>query len=518
MTNEEVTRHIWRNSISNYIFIGMRLVLGLMMFRMLYQALPKEDFGFWSLLWSLFGYGILLDFGFGIAAMKGVAELSVRQDWEGLSRVLSTIFYLYLGIGAAICIGVILGSHHLIDLFEITPSNRERYRHILIYFFCGMGLTFPLGIFPEMLIGLQRICLANIIFSTGILGNFCALLIAINHGHSMTTFVIIGLLSGFLPSLVSAVFALRCLPKVKVLPRYFSWRMVQGTVKFSLFAYITTVSGIILTRTDQFVLSTALAVSAVAIYQAGAKVGEMFGAISQQLPETFSPAAAHMNAKGDKVFLQKLLINGTRFTVMIATPMYFICACYMDGLLRLITGDAVPERETFWVGQVLLLWGYTSAITMSVPKRIFMMCGHERRLMWISLGEAFLNLVISVSMVLHFRNVLCVAIGSLVSTAFFGWFYIWPWAAREANLSGWALTRHVLVPIWLACLPLIVFVLVGRLTPWLDFRTNTFLFIAQCVIAGLLGAVCMWRRALSVQERATVTAKISNLLTRRSLV
>ena len=356
MTNEEVTGHIWRNSISNYIFIAVRLVLGLLMFRMLYQALPKEDFGFWSLLWSLFGYGILLDFGFGVAAMKGVAEMSVKKDWEGLSRVLSTIFYLYVGIALIICVAVVLGSNFLIGLFQITDPNRERFREILIYFFCGMGITFPLGIFPEMLIGLQRICLANIIFSAGIVGNFVALLFAIRNGWDMKSYVIIGLLAAFLPSAISAFFALRSLPHVKILPRYFSWKMVRGTVQFSIFVYISTVSGILLTRTDQIVLSTALAVSAVAIYQAGAKIAEMFGAIAQQLPETFSPAAAHLNAKGDKEFLQKLLINGTRFTVMIATPLYFICAFYMDGLLKLLTGDAIPARETFWIGQVLLFW------------------------------------------------------------------------------------------------------------------------------------------------------------------
>src|SRR3954468_12718071 len=111
MNNEEVKHNIWRNSIANYISMVLKMVLGLLMFRMLFQALTPEEFGFWSLLWSVFGYGILLDFGFGFTAEKRVAELSVRGEWDRLSRVLSTIFFFYLALGLVIIGAVLLGSN-----------------------------------------------------------------------------------------------------------------------------------------------------------------------------------------------------------------------------------------------------------------------------------------------------------------------------------------------------------------------------------------------------------------------
>ncbi|MDB6025997.1 MAG: rane protein involved in the export of O-antigen and teichoic acid, partial [Verrucomicrobiales bacterium] len=298
----------------------------------------------------------------------------------------------------------------------------------------------------------------------------------------------------------------------------FSWGMVSKTLQFSVFAYISTVSNLILTKTDQLVLSTTLAVSAIAIYQAGAKAAEMFMAFAQQLPDTFSPAAAHLHAKGDKVFLQKLLINGTRFSVMIATPVYFICAFYMEGILRLLTGDKVASPETFWIGEVLLLWAYMILVTQSVSKRIFMMCGHERKLMWLGVGEALLNLCLSVALVLHFKNVVCVAIASLIATTVFGWFYLWPWAAREANLTALQLARTVLFPIWLACVPQLAFVIVGRFMPWFDFRTNIFLFLGQSALAMGVGAFCLWKRALTLEEKQMLILKFSHagkFITRR---
>lgn len=507
MTTQEVTRNIWRNSISNYVSTGIRMATGLLMFRMLYQGLSREEFGFWALLWSVFGYGILLDFGFGFTVEKRVAELSVHEQWERLSRILSTIFYLYVVVGIVMIATILLTSHQVISFFHVTAPNQERFREILIWFFAGMAVAFPLGIFPEILIGQQRICLTNIIFTACIVANFVLVVLAMELHWSLKTIFINALLSGIVPCIISAMFAFQYLSKVKIRPSLFSWGTIRETMQFSLFAYVSTVSNIILAKTDQLVISGALAVSAVAIYQAGAKLAETFGAFTQQLPSAFSPVAAHLHAKGDKVFLKQLLVNGTRFTLMIGTPLYFICAFYMEGFLSILTGDPNVSRETFWIGQTLLLWGYMGLVTQSVSKRIFMMCGHERLLMKFGVGEAALNLALSVGLVLYFKNVLCVALGSLISTMVFGWFFIWPLAAREAEMSCWQLARTVVIPIWLASLPLLAFLLLGRLVPWFDFRTSFALLAAECLAATLIAALSLWRRALTADEREHLVSR-----------
>jgi O-antigen/teichoic acid export membrane protein len=85
MNSREVRSNVWKSTLSGYVRIVVRMGLGLVSFRLLFQGLDQEEFGFWSLLWAIFGYGILLDFGFGYAAQKRVAELSVKKDWDGLA-------------------------------------------------------------------------------------------------------------------------------------------------------------------------------------------------------------------------------------------------------------------------------------------------------------------------------------------------------------------------------------------------------------------------------------------------
>jgi O-antigen/teichoic acid export membrane protein len=517
MTKDEITRRIWYNSISNYVCIVLRMVLGFMLFRLLITNLSKEEFGFWALLWSVFGFGILLDFGFGFTAVKRVAELSVHRDWEKLSRVLSTIFYFYVFIGLLMAAVIFTGSHFLVGIFRISAENQEFFREILVYFFIGMAIAFPLGIFPEILNGQQRIFLANTIFASSTVLNFVLILYALNAGWGLKPIILIGLFSSIAPNLVSALFALRKLPEVKIRPGYFSVGMIRETMRFSLFAYVSTVSNMLMMKTDQMIIGTGLAVAAVAIYQAGAKIGEMFGAMTQQLPDTFSPVAAHLHAKGDRQFLRQLLVNGTRFSVMIATPFYLIFAFYMDALLGLLTGEKIPNPETWWTGQILLLWGYISLMTQSVSKRIFMMCGHERKLMWLGLAEAAMNLGLSIGLLLHMKNVVGVALGSLISTCVFGCIYLWPWAAREANLSAWGLAQRVLIPIWIGCVPLLVFLLAASFIPGLDVRGNPISFLAGSALGMLIAMGGLWRVAMTAEDRQTVLLKVGKYFAKPSV-
>lgn len=514
MTLEDIKRNIWRNTASNYLCLGLRLVLGLVMFRMFYRELDPEEFGFWALLWSIFGYGILLDFGFGFTAQKRVAELSVSADWGKLSRVLSTIFFAYLAIGGMIALAGVFGAGLMIDWFDISAANRASFREILLLFFCGLGLAFPLGLFPEMLRGQQRIALANVIFSLGMIANFFLVVLAFRYGWSLRALFLITMLCTFVPDLLCAWFAMSRLKNVQIRPKHFSRGMIRETMSFSLFAYVTTVSNVLMAKTDQLIISSAISVSAIAIYQAGAKIAEMFASVSQQLPDTFSPAAAHLHARGDRQFLCRLLVDGTRFTVMLATPIYVVCALSMDGLLNLLTGESL--RTTFWVGQLLLFWSYTSVVTQSVSKRIYMMCGHEKRLMLLGVGEALLNLGLSVGLVVVFRSVLAVALGSMVSTLVFGWIILWPWAAREAQLSGWKLAARVLGPTWLACLPAVGVIAVERAVPPLNFEGNPGLLAAEILVAFLIAGWGLWRFALTELERAKVIAATGKLFGKRT--
>lgn len=517
MTSEDVKRHIYRNSLSNYAFLVVRLGLGAVLFRLIIQELPAEDFGFWSVLWSMLGYGILLDFGLGFTAQKRVAELCVKRDWDCLSKVLSTIFYTYVGVALGIItVGYFAAPLIVHALAHVSPHNVERYTIILRVFLVGIGIAFPLGIFPEMLRGQQRICLANNLQLASYLVSFTLMLLGLANNWNLIWLFVFSLGGTLLGDFLCGLAAMRRMPKVYLSPSLFSRAMIRETTRFSVYAYLNTLTTVILTRTDQIVISTGIALAAVAIYQAGAKVAEMFSGFALQIAETLSPAAAHFHATGSRAELRELLIKGTRFTVLVATPMYLCCAFFLTPVLKLLTGSKLAGTETYWVGQILLLWIYMTVLTQSVTKRVFMMCGHEKRLMWLGLGEAGMNLALSVTLVLMFKSVLCVAMGSLVATCFFGWIFIWPWAAKEAGIGSWKLARAVLFPAWVACWPLIGLISIIRSLPKLSASDSPGLFLIEGALAGVVAAIGLWKLGLDDDERAKFAGYFLRKFSRRS--
>ncbi len=517
MSYSEVKSNIFSNAVSNYIRTVIGMVVGLLTFRLLYQYLNLEQFGFWSLLWSVFGYGVLLDFGFGFAAQKRVAELSVSKDWAQLSRVLSTILFFYLGMAAALILVVLLSGNLMLKAFDVSADHATEFKAVMVVFFIGIGLAFPMGIFPEILRGQQRIRLANNISSVAMLIRLGLIWAAVHNQWSFMAIMFIAIFFSLAPDFLSAFFALRRMPEVKLRPRLFSRKMMSGTMQFSIFAYITTATNVVLGKTDQLVISASLGIAAVAIYQAGAKVSEIFSQFTRQVQDTLSPAAAHLHATGDHEALKDLIMLSLRWSVIIATPLYLLCGFYLQELLQLLTGDGVIPKETWLTGQVLLFWFYVSILTHSVSKRIYMMSGHERKLMWMGLGEAVINLAISVVLVITFKSIVAVAVGSLIPTLYYGWVHLWPWMARDANLSSWGLLKKAVLPTWLACLPVLTLLSAAACWPASRLAKPWQTILVHGPIAGGLAMILLWRIAIPQQQKSALLRRLPYFRSRLSL-
>jgi O-antigen/teichoic acid export membrane protein len=496
-----------RNTVSNYIRTAVAMLVGLITFRLLYQHFNPEEFGFWSLLWSVFGYGILLDFGFGFAAQKRVAELSVKQDWAELSRVLSSILVFYVGVAVVVALSVLAASPWLIQWFGVSAERAEEFRLVMVVFFVGIGLSFPMGIFPEILRGQQRISLANHLITIAIVTRLVLLLLAIWLEWSFLAIMLIALGSALAPDALAGFFALQKLPQVRLRLSLFDYHSMSHTVKFSFFAYLGTATNLVLAKTDQIVITTTLGVASIALYQAGAKVGEMFRDFTKQVQDTLSPAAAHLHAAGHHGALRTLFLEGTRWSVMIATPLYLLCVFYLDELLQLLTGDRNLSWETWLVGQVLLFWYYTSILTHSVSKRILMMTGHERKLMWLGVGEAAANLVLSIGLVLVWKSVAAVAIGSLIPTLWFGWVHLWPWMAREAEEGVFSFMRKALLPAWVASAPALVALVALRFIVLAPYENAAAAMFIEGAVVGLIALAGVWRFGLKETERTRLAAR-----------
>lgn len=434
MAAESWQGRYWRNTLTNYARVVVRLASGVVLFRLTFQYLDAETFGFYSLLWSLFGFTVLLDFGLGFTVQKALAEASARGDFSGASRLVATVFWSFVALALVVVAVAWLGVDVFLQRTQVPAARYAECRAAFFVFFGFLAAGFPCGLFPEMLRGLQRIDLINWLQIGGVLLNFALLALALVQHWSFPLVMLVSVASAILPSALAAWFVFPRAPGLSLHPSLFHLPSVRGVLSFSLIAYLVTFTNLIMARTDQAVIGFTIGVAFVAAYQAGYKASEMFNLFAVQLQDAISPAAARLQAQGDRTALRQLLLANTRMTTALVVPLGALCAVYLEPLVRLLTGIATVETATLQVGWALLASGVSLMMTNSVSKRVLMMCGWERKLLWASLADAGINLLLSLVLVRRY-GIVGVAIGTLIPTILVGWFWVLPLAARFAGIS-----------------------------------------------------------------------------------
>lgn len=504
------------NSASGYVRIVLHLMLGMISFRMLCSALSNEELGFYGLVWSLLGYGVLFDLGMGVTIQKRTAELTQRKDWVELSRILSSVLFCNCVCAAVIVSVGWLGTDLFLRAIDVSAANHQHFRWALRIFVVGMAAMFPLEMFREVHYGQQRIAFAMHATTASLVVSFALLYTALHFHYKLPVILGVQVVCIIATGVILVVSALRVMPEVRLRVRYVSWTVIRSIARFSTVVYISVVAGIVMLQMDRLMVSAILSVSAVAIYHIGAKVSEIFASFTRQLPESLAPAAAALHGAGDRVRWQKLFLRGVRLNALITTPLFLLCALFLEGLLALLTRNHTQNSETIILGLVLLLWSYSTNLTHGVSKAVLLMSGRESRLVRLLIVEAFLNLASSFALLQWLESPVGAALGSLVPALVIGWGFMWPWTAREIGMRSVQLVRHVLFPPLLASLPLVAFAIACRFVPALDYRTSTIVFFIDSAVAGSLALMGTWHLALHAEERRMFRTKIKAMMARRA--
>ncbi len=451
-----------RNALSSYVSTVCTLVLGLFMFRYLFGHWSDAEFGFWVLMWSLFGFGVVLDLGLGLSVQKTIAERSATGDTEQMNRVVATVFWTFALMSVGIFLVGLLVRDPVLGLLRIPPEYQSEIARAFIVFAAGLTLLFPFGVFAEILQGIQRLDLTNWIRTGTAITNFVAVCSAVALGFRFSNVILVAMLMAILPGVLSAWLSFRHVEGLSLHPRHFDWRQMKAQLRFSLSAYFVTVSDRVIQQSDRIIVGTFIGVGSVALYQSAVKIGEMLRFAALHIEEMLSPAASHLRACDDTGGLRDLLLRGSRFNFVFVTPLYLMAAVYLDPLIRLLTGLDVLPRETWWIGQLLLFSIYNAQITINCSRSVLVMSGHEKALFRICLWQALANVVFSIALVGGYGT-LGVAVGTVASSVLFGWFVIVPTVLRtlkiglgeylafhlQGVLPGFAIFGLILVP--LAC-------------------------------------------------------------------
>jgi len=241
------SRYILVNTLSSYGRDIIDTITFLVLIPFIIKTLGTETFGLWSLIWSFLAFFELADMGFGASVVKYVADARGRQDIERQEAIICTLFWLYVVLGAIVMGAVAVTLLFFNQVFEIPADQAASARAVLLIIGARSALYMPLGMFRGVLVGLQKMKVANGYKVIGGLVYFVSVLIVLSRIPDLRVLAGLNALLGVLPMFAMMVHVKVISPGLSLRPKHFDRSLVRELSSFSLYFSLIQVAGLIAT-------------------------------------------------------------------------------------------------------------------------------------------------------------------------------------------------------------------------------------------------------------------------------
>jgi len=441
-------RGILLGTATNYLKVVSRAVCGLIAFRLLRGTLGDADFGFWVLLWSTFGFMVLVDFGFGYAVGKVVARAAgdpTPEARRAVRAVVASVFWVNAALTLVVALVCVLGGDRLLAyLFTqsgiVDPAQRATLSVVALVFVVGMLASYPFGLFREVLRARHRLHFANLVDTLGSIVQTALVAWGCHAGWTLHGFMVAGIATTLVPILVIAGLAMRD-ADLRPDPRRFSPRDLASIGAFSLYAYLTTLCSQVTSRCDALLIAHLHSLPAVAWYASGQKLAETYSLLAQQMQGMLAATSAHLDAaardqaaRGEA--LRRLLLVSQRWAVLLGASLIVPLLIDIDGALRVLNGDASLIQASATVAWLLLTATACAVAGSSCGKELLMMTGHHRAVFVFSLIEAIAKLTLATWLLVRWHSIVGAALGSLLPALVIHLIAV-PWYTRRVFALRW---------------------------------------------------------------------------------
>jgi O-antigen/teichoic acid export membrane protein len=489
-----------RNTFTLYLNTIAAAVIALVMTPVLAQGLGKHDFGIWVVVGSMILYLELLEFGFGTATIKYVAEFEALEDRERLRSAIATSFWVLALPGVIALLLGIAAAAAFPYLLDIREGAETAARLLILMLAANMAISIPGDTFGGALIGLQRYDLQNATLLVVAVAQAVAWGIVIGAGGGLVALGVVTVILSLLGQLWRYLLVRRLVHGVTLSRRRFDRGMFRGFAKLSFWYALGEIADVIIFRIDTIVVGIVVNIQAAAVYGVGQKLALVAEKLVQPVVYTLFPHSSELAALDDRAGLRATLITGTRISMGLAGPLTVSLAVMGEPAVRAWVGPSFSEA-----GLVVVYLAAATAIKSLVQtgQTLLNGMGLARAPAMVVSAEAGINLLLSVvlgqAMGIH-----GVALGTFLASAATDLVLLLPYVCRRLGLS----LASFLLPVIKAHLPgLAVSLGVG----WLVVRSGVS-GIAPVVLGaaaiGLSYLLVFYVTGLTSDERAELTRRV----------
>jgi O-antigen/teichoic acid export membrane protein len=382
------------NVLVNYVTVGVVALVGLVTTPILVHHLGTDAYGVWALVGSVVVYLELLELGVGATTTKLIAEDARRRD-EAVIRTLNTNVLVLSVLGAAAIVVGLAIAGFAIGWFGVPARFHHAAYVSFVVMTVAVAVSIPLDALGGALTAYQRVDLLSIsnlvrAVGAGVGGAVAALL-----GGGIVAVTVVTAFCGVSVHYLRWLMLARLIPGLRLSPKLVERPTLRATAQLSGWFMLRDATTVIVQRLDLVVVGVLLGVRDVAIYSIALKLSQIGVRALQPFTALFFPRASALSADRDDAGLARLLVDGTRVTLAVATPLTLVLALLARPALVAWVGNGFRDAVS-----VLVLLAVARGLA-SVTETAWWLLGGAGYIKWtssLSLIEAAVNLGASIAL------------------------------------------------------------------------------------------------------------------------
>lgn len=354
-----LARRLVGNSLWNFAAYLTYTLLTIVSAPLYIHFLGLQQYGLLVLLMSILVPLNLVNFGFGKATIKFVAESLARGDMIEAGKYVQTTLLFNLGIGVigAAVIGV-LARPLSQNVFEIAPADRamaEAAMWWLAIDWIATQLELTLANIPVArqnyrlaAIGNTLSASVNIVLGLGVLAL----------GGNVLNLIQTRLAWGAVTVAAWVVAAHRLLPKISLWPRFHRLAF-RRSFRFSFWQSLSGVGAMLGDQTDKYLLGIYLSTTAVGLYNIPQLIFKTAYGAAETLGQVLFPAVSDLQGRGRDEEVRRVVLNATWLLCALMVALMGTVFVFAGDILRLYIGTAYTPESA----RVLELFAFAAMLS-----------------------------------------------------------------------------------------------------------------------------------------------------------
>ena len=505
-TDDRQLTLVARNVSTRYLAIATDGAIGLMMMPFNVAHLGQSAYGLWALTTTITMYFSVLDFGYGGALVKFVAQYRARRDRQALNEILSTMCVLVTGVGLFTFLVTSGIAWQFGRLFNVSDDQIRTGQHLLLLTGGYIAVRFATSIFGAVVFGFQRSYLNNVISIVSSIAVALVNVLVLTRGGDLVALVIATTATRVVTLAGFVITGYLVYPGLLVRPHLFRRERLREVTGFSLYMLVLDWSAKLNYASDALVIGAMLSTSAVAVWMVGQRLAGVSLSLTSQLTGSLFPFVVDSDASARLDRLRLIMLHGTSLSLGFAVP---VCIGLSITAGPIIAAWVGPSFQDSVIVTQLLLAVVLVRVGLGSANVILKGAGQHRLLAVTNATTAAVNVPLSVVLIGPF-GLAGVAIGTLVPVVVAGALVIFPHACRRVGLPASTVLRQAVWPAIWPVVGLIAVIEVGL--PFAGSRLGG--LGALLVLAGLVYEALFVSFAIAPEERRIYWSKLSQL-TRR---